>query len=159
MRRLAGRAWVPLAYVALTLLMTYPAILRLGDQVITSGPDTWDFWWGYWWTKRALMSGESAYFTQFLFFPFGVDLTYHSFSWLNTGLWMVLEPLLGTVAAYNLTVLWVFPIAGWAMYCLTYDLTGSKAAPFLSGLVYAFVPYRLGHDNHPNLSGVLPKWK
>ena len=153
MRWLLRRAWVPLTYVVVTLVMTYPAILRLGDQVITSGNDTWIFWWNNWWTKKALMSGESAYFTRHLFFPLGVDLTYHSFSWLNTGLWLVLEPLLGPIAAFNLTVLWVFPIAGWAMYCLAYDLVGSKRASFLAGLVYAFVPYRLGQLNHPILSG------
>ena len=145
--------WIPLAYGVLTLVMTYPAILHVGDRVITSGNDTWIFWWNNWWVKKALTSGQGVYLTPYLFSPSGADLTYHSFSWLNTGLWMVLDPLVGSVAAYNLTVLWVFPIAGWGMYCLAYDLTGSRGASFVAGLVYAFVPYRLGQLNHPNLSG------
>jgi len=148
-----GRWRAPLLYVLLTLAMTYPAVAHLGDQVFSSGPDAWVFWWNNWWVKKALATGQNVTFTRYLFFPFGVDLTYHSFSWLNTALWLLLEPLVGSVVAYNLSVLWVFPLAGWGMECLVRDLTGSKGAAFLAGLIYAFVPYRLGQYNHPNLIG------
>ena len=147
------RLWVPLAYTALTLVMTYPAVWHIGDQVLGSGVDTWIFWWNNWWVKKALVTGENVYFTHHLFFPEGADLTYHSFSWLNTALWLLLEPLVGAVAAYNLSVLWVFPLAGWGMECLVRELTGSKRAAFLAGLVYAFVPYRMGQYNHLTLMG------
>lgn len=148
------QAWRPfLAYVFLTLLMTYPAVCRLGRQVLGSGPDTWIFWWNNWWVKQALTAGVSVWSTKYLFFPHGVSLAYHSFSWLNTALWLLLEPFLGDIAAYNLTVLWVFPLAGWGMERLVHELTGSRGAAFLAGLVYAFVPYRLGQYNHPTLMG------
>jgi len=151
------RLWVPLLYTALTLVMTYPAILHLSDQVLSTGldggEDAWIFWWNNWWIKRALMTGDNVYFTKHLFFPHGVDLTYHSFSWLNTALWLLLEPLLGKIAAYNLTVLWVFPLAAWGMERLVYELTGSKHAAFLAGLVYAFIPYRISQSNHATLMG------
>jgi len=146
--------WVPLAYTLLTLVMTYPALLHLGDQVLSNGADTWIFWWNNWWVKRALTTGERVYLTKYMFFPHGVDLRYHCFSWLNTALWLALEPLIGAVAAYNLSVLWVFPLAGWGMERLVHELTGSKGAAFVAGLVYAFVPYRLGQYNHPHLMGV-----
>jgi len=147
------RLWVPLIYTALTLVMTYPAVLHLRDQVLSGGVDAWIFWWNNWWVKRTLVTGGNIYFTKHFFFPSGVDLTYHSFSWLNTALWLLLEPLLGEIAAYNLTVLWVFPLAGWGMERLVRELTGSKSAAFLAGLVYAFVPYRLGQYNHHTLMG------
>ena len=57
------RLWVPLFYTALTLVMTYPAILHLSDQVLSTGldggEDAWIFWWNNWWIKRALMTGET----------------------------------------------------------------------------------------------------
>ena len=133
--------------------MTYPALLHLRDQVLSRGVDTWIFWWNNWWVKRVLSAGGDVYYTKHLFFPYGVDLTYHSFSWLNTALWLLLEPLLGKVAAYNLTVLWVFPLAGWGMERLVRELTGSRSAAFFAGLVYAFVPYRMGQYNHLTLMG------
>jgi hypothetical protein len=140
-------------YTLITLVMTYPAALHLRDQVLSSGVDAWIFWWNNWWTERALTTGANLYFTRHLFFPYGVDLSYHSFSWLNTALWLVLKPLLGEIAAYNLTILWVFPLAGWGMDRLVRELTGSKSAAFLAGLVYAFVPYRLDQYNHLTLMG------
>ena len=147
------RLWVPVVYTALTLVMTYPAVLHLHGQVLSRGEDTWIFWWNNWWIKRALTEGENVYFTKHLFFPQGVDLTYHSFSWLNTALWLLLEPLFGNILAYNLTVLWVFPLAGWGMHRLVRELTGSESAAFIAGMVYAFVPYRIGQYEHPNLMG------
>ena len=144
---------VPLAYVGISILMTYPVIMHLSTRVIGYGPDVWVFWWNNWWLKKALVTGSNPYVTPYLFYPEGVNLTYHSFSWLNSAAWLLLEPLLGPVLAYNLTVLWVFPIAGWGMYCLVRDLTGSRAASFLAGLIYAFVPYRLGQINHAILLG------
>jgi len=150
---LVGGLWPLLAYAVLTLIMTYPAVLHLGDRVLGSAQDARIFWWNNWWVKRALITGQSPYTTPVLFYPQGVSLTYHSFSWLNTGLWLLLEPLIGAGTAYNLTVLWVFPLAGWGMECLVRELTGSKSAAFLAGLMYAFVPYRLGHYNHPHLMG------
>jgi hypothetical protein len=153
-RKWLGQLWVPLAYILLTLVMTHPALLHLGDQVLSDEADTWVFWWNNWWVKRALTTGKEVYLTKYMFFPHGADLRYHSFSWLNTALWLVLEPLMGTVAAYNLSVLWVFPLAGWGMERLAHELTGSKGAAFVAGLVYAFVPYHLGQYSHPNLMGV-----
>ena len=147
------KLWTLLIYTVITLIMTYPLVLRLQDRVIDCGTDTLIFWWNNWWIKRALTTGESVYFTQHLFFPHGVSLTYHSFSWLNTALWLLLEPLVGTMTAYNLTILWVFPLAGWGMECLVRELTGSKSTAFLAGLVYAFAPYRLSHCEHPHLMG------
>ena len=73
------RAWVPLAYAGITIVMTYPAILHLRDLVLAGGEDAWIFWWNNWWVKRALTTGQSVYMTQDLFFPQGADLTYHSF--------------------------------------------------------------------------------
>jgi hypothetical protein len=133
--------------------MTYPAVLHLRDQVLGGGVDAWIFWWNNWWIKRALTTGGDPYFTKHLFFPHGVDLTYHSFSWLNSALWLLLEPILGNIAAYNMTVLWVFPLAGWGTERLVRELTHSRGAAFLAGLVFAFVPYRLGQYNHHNLMG------
>jgi hypothetical protein len=148
------KKWFPLLiYTLLTLGMTYPAIINLSNQVLGNSRDTWIFWWNNWWVKRALTAGGNVYYTKHLFFPQGVELTYHSFSWLNTALWLILEPLTGDIAAYNITVLWVFPLAGWGMECLVREMTGSRNAAFIAGLIYAFIPYRFSQYNHPHLMG------
>jgi hypothetical protein len=75
MRRLR-RFVVPLAYVACTVGMTWPAVRRLGERIVAQGTDAWIFWWNDWWVERALATGQDVYRTQLLFYPRGVSLAY-----------------------------------------------------------------------------------
>jgi hypothetical protein len=141
-------------YVLLTLVMTYPLGLRISSHLAGSGDDMWLFQWNNWWLRKAFMEHLDPYFTTLLFHPQGVSLVYHNFSWLNTTIWLVLEPLVGYIAAYNVTFLLTFIIGGYATYTLVSYLSHSQAAAFIAGLVFAFSPYHLSHFNHPNLISV-----
>ncbi len=140
-----------LAYILLTLAMTWPAAGQLGTHLLGSGDDMWVHYWNNWWVKRVLQHGGNVYYTPLLFHPTGVSLVYHNFAWVNIALWLVLEPLTGGVAAYNLVHLVHVPLCGLAMFALAHRLTGSHAAAFIAGLVYAFWPYRMLDTNHPNM--------
>ncbi len=141
-------------YTVLTLLMTYPLAARISTHLAGSGDDMWLFQWSNWWLRKALLQGLDPYFTTYLFHPAGVSLVYHNFSWLNTAIWLMLEPLIGNVAAYNVTFLLSFVISGYATFVLVSYLTRSRAAAFVSGLAFAFSPYHLSQFNHPNLISV-----
>jgi hypothetical protein len=152
------RRWAPwiyggvfLAYVLLTLAMTWPAVGQLSTHLLGSGDDMWVHYWNNWWVKRVLQRGGDVYYTPLLFHPTGVSLVYHNFAWVNIALWLVLEPLTGGVAAYNLVHLVHVPLCGLAMFALARRLTRSRAAAFIAGLVYAFWPYRMLDTNHPNM--------
>jgi hypothetical protein len=139
------------AYILLTLAMTWPAVTQLGTRLLGSGDDMWVHYWNNWWVKRVLQQGGSVYYTPLLFHPTGVSLVYHNFAWVNIALWLVLEPLTGGIAAYNLVHLVHIPLCGLAMFALAHHLTKSYAAAFIAGLVYAFWPYRMLDTNHPNM--------
>lgn len=140
-----------LAYVLLTLLMTYPAITQLNTHLIGNGDDMWVHYWNNWWVKRVLQQGGSIYHTPLLFHPTGVSLVLHNFAWVNIVLWLILEPLLGGISAYNLTFLIHIPLCGLGAFLLMRHLTANNVISFASGLIYAFWPYRMLHANHPNL--------
>jgi hypothetical protein len=140
-----------LAYAALTLLMTLPLALQLNSHLIGDGDDMWVHYWNGWWAKRVLQRGGSVYHTPLLFHPRGVSLVTHNFAWFNIGLWLVLEPLLGGVAAYNVAHLIHVPLSGLAMFGLMHDRTRATGPAFVAGLVYAFWPYRMLDVNHPNM--------
>jgi hypothetical protein len=150
-RALSIYAGVFLAYALLTLAMTWPAVAQLGTHLLGSGDDMWVHYWNDWWVRRVLQQGRNVYYTPLLFHPAGVSLVYHNFAWVNIALWLVLEPLTGGVAAYNLVHLVHIPLCGLAMFVLARRLTGSRAAAFIAGLVYAFWPYRMLDTNHPNM--------
>src|SRR5687768_9454333 len=52
------------------------------------------------------------------------------------------------LTAYNLTLLLTYPLAGVTMFLLVRRLTGSAGAAFLSGLAFAFAPYRASQLPH-----------
>jgi hypothetical protein len=52
------------------------------------------------------------------------------------------------ILAHNVVLLLSFPLAGWAMFLLARDRTGSDLAGLFAGLAYAFGAYRFHHLVH-----------
>lgn len=133
------------AYALITLVMTLPLGLRLGTHLFSSTNDFWIYPWNNWWVKTALAQGYHVYHTPYLFYPLGAELVWHGFSWFNTFVWLPLQFVLGALAAHNVTILLTYVVAGYTAYLLGYEITGSRAAAFVGGLVYAFYPHRYAH--------------
>jgi hypothetical protein len=95
--------------------------------------------------------GESLYYTDYLFYPDGVSLVFHSFSHVNTAISLVLQPWIGQPAAYNVTILLSYLLSAFGMYLLIEYLTGSTVAGIVSGIVFAFNPYHIFESIHPVL--------
>lgn len=145
-------------FLVATLAMTYPIVLRLdGRWLATFDTDTYVKLWDLWWMRRVLTSGETAYFTRELFFPGGLDLSFHSISWTVTGYALLLESFLPTLAAYNVTILTAVFLTGYAAYLLLLDLQATRLGAWLAGAVYTFAPYHLTHTGgHPDLTHLAP---
>ncbi|MBC7251079.1 MAG: hypothetical protein H5T62_12440 [Anaerolineae bacterium] len=134
-------------YVLLTGVLTWPVLPRLSTHLAGGpDPDLWVFQWNNWWLRQALQRGINPYHTDLLFHPQGVSLTAHSFSWGMSALWLLLESLVGPVAAYNLTLLLTFVLSGYTMYLLAREFSDHAGAAFVAGLVLAFCPYRLSQS-------------
>lgn len=142
---------VLLVYILLTVIMTWPLAARLGTHLAGGRDDLWMHQWTFWWAKQSIMEGRSPFYTDLLFYPRGVSLISHNFAWLNIAAWLPLQAIVGSVTAYNLILMAVFALNGFAMYLLAREATGSKPAAFIGGLVYGFWPYVLSHHDHPNL--------
>lgn len=143
-----------LAYTLLALAYAWPLMAHFGDQLAGDGFDMYVFQWGNWWITRALSQGQSPYHTSMIFYPQGVGLYFLSFSWLNTLVWGLLRAIVGNMAAYNFTIWWSWPLAGFGAYLLAREVTGDRRAAFVAGLVYAFYPYHFAQRNHLNLLSV-----
>jgi hypothetical protein len=140
-----------LVYCLLTLTLTWPVAARMGTHLIGTGDDMWVHYWNNWWTKRVLQQGGPIFHTPLLFHPSGVSLLHHNFAWGNIAVWLLLEPFIGGIAAYNLVHLIHIPLCGLGMFLLARRLFRSDGIAFVSGLVFAFWPYRMLDVNHPNL--------
>ena len=143
-------------FVLLTVLLTWPMPLQMSTHFAGRSNDVYVNVWNNWWTEKVIQEGHDLYFSPYLYHPYGVNLTAHSFSHLNTALWFALRPLMDALAAYNLTVLLVYPLSGYGMFALVHYLTGSRRAGFIAGLIFCFSPYHMVESAHPVL--VTTQW-
>jgi hypothetical protein len=143
---------VALALFAIaTIALTWPLVTRLSSHLPGRGDDLLVHYWNGWRTKLLFRRGGELFYTDLLYYPAGVSLLYANFSWMNIGMWLVFEPLLGGIAAFNALYLLNLLLCALGMYALVRYLARSRGAAFVAGLVHAFWPYRLFEIDHPNL--------
>jgi hypothetical protein len=165
---------VLLFFTALSLIMTWPLITKIGVAYAGNNEDLWTFQWDNWWTRYALQHGYDILFTPMQFYPIGVSLAAHSLSFYNSLLWIPLAAISGDIAAYNITILLTFILSGYAMFLLAEYLLvnwgsgirdqGSVAPSpkprspipaLIAGIVYAFAPYHFSQSlGHVSLASV-----
>ncbi len=139
--------------LALSLLMTFPLVMHLADAVPGFVGDNVFFIWEIWWVKRALVDLQtSPFFSTNVYYPIGYELARDELSPANTFLALPLTILAGPLLAYNVLMLLSFVLSAFGAYVWALRLSGSRRAALLSGIVFAFVPYRFAHYfGHLNL--------
>jgi hypothetical protein len=156
-RREGWRDWllVGLAYLVVALLMTCPLILHFNDGLGGSHGDNLIFIWDRWWLRKAWEEGHNPYFTPYMFYPNGPLLFFHSMSWLNVLTWIALEPLVGEMGSYNLSILANLVLCGLSASALLRYLGVGKGTAFVGGLIYAYYPHHMSSVmKQPNLASV-----
>ncbi len=148
------RIWPPLAYLALSLLMTWPLARHLGDGLPGLGDallQAWTIAWGV----HALGAAPATVWNAPIFYPYPDTLAYTDNHLLLAALtapltWLTGEPLL----AHNLLLLLSFALSGWAVYLLVRETLPADAGPwpaFVAGAAFAFCAYRFAHLTQLNL--------
>lgn len=145
-----------LGYFALAVLVTYPAIAQFasnvpGDLLADRDQNLWNLWWA----REAIARATNPYHTDMLYYPYGVDLYYHTLG-LPLGLIGLLPQLLfGLPAAYNTVLLAAFTLSGYGAFRLSLRFISPDGhgwsvpawavhfLPFVAGVVFAFTPYTL----------------
>lgn len=145
--------WAIVWYIVVTIVMTYPVAFRLnGDWLALRDTDTYMKLWDQWYWGRAVGAGLSLSSTQVLFYPIGVDLTYHSLSWTVSTMNWLFTPVLGAIGAYNFSILLAVFSTAYGGYLLIHSMVERRVAAWLGGAVYSFIPYHIAHSGgHPDL--------
>ena len=133
---------VLLAYLALTLVMTWPLALNFTTAIPGDGFDGWQNYWNLWWVKVALVErGQTPFTTDLLYHPTGVDLYFHTLNPFNGLITLPIQLTSGLIVAYNAVVLISWVLGGYGTYLLTrWSIKRSKNKDL-----------RLGSDHTPNL--------
>jgi hypothetical protein len=130
-------------YLALTLLFAWPVLLNLTQGTPGHFPvDRNQNLWNFWWFRRSLLETFSnPYQSNFLFYPFGVNLYLHTFSPYNLLAGLPLQLIFGLIPGYGLLELSTFILAPYGGYLLTRYLTKNEGAALVGGAVYGFCAY------------------
>ena len=111
---LAALLFVVIVLVAAWPILSNPRTVIVGDDI-----DVYINPWADWWTLKALRDPAlSLWRSEYMFYPAGADLTFHSFSHLNTAVSLLLRPLLGPLPAYNVTILANYVLIALSMFQL-----------------------------------------
>ena len=143
--------FILLIYTLLTLILTYPTVFKInthipGDLIAGADEDAWHDLWSFWWIKKSLTSLSNPYFTDYLYYPNGVNLAFLEMSFFNSFLSIPLQLFFNLTTIYNLLFFFHYIIAALGAYLLVYYLTKNKYASFIAGFIFAFSPYHTIHS-------------
>ena len=146
MKPLREHVSVLAAYALLTISLTYPIIFRLSTHLPGDGGDANVFAWNLWWIKKALTElRTNPYWTDYLFYPDGVSLVFHTLVPFNGLLGIPLQAFVSLVAANNLIILVSFVLSAYGTYLLIRYLGTDPLPAFIGGIIFAFCPYKFAH--------------
>jgi hypothetical protein len=134
---------VLLLFAILSLVLTYPLSFHLSDAV----EDRQDALLNVWimaWDGHQLLRDPLHLFDANIFYPYRRTLAYSELLLGNGLLALPLTAASGNpVLGYNVALLLSFVLSGFGAYLLVRKLTGSTAAGWVAGLLFAFSSYRM----------------
>ncbi|MGC8837657.1 MAG: hypothetical protein ACP5UM_04485, partial [Anaerolineae bacterium] len=144
-----------LAYFLGTVAMTWPLATVLGGAIPGDGFDGWQNLWNLWWVKKALLDlHQNPFHSDYIFYPTGVDLYFHTLNIFNGLVSLPVQGAGNLFWAYNFVVFLSFVLGGYGAYLLTRYVLGRAGwrqgaprewAAFLGGCVFTFSPFHFAH--------------
>ncbi len=139
------------AYLLLAIVLTYPLILHFTTYVAGDGSDDPALTWNLWWAPYAILNlNTSPIYTDYMFYPIGLNLAFYTLTYLNGFLAIPIQFAFNVIAAANVNLLLSFALGGFGMYLLTkylFQVCRGGACPrpnlqtfaaFAAGALYAF---------------------
>jgi hypothetical protein len=153
------RGWlhgaVLIAYLLLTVVMTWPMAGQFTTAIPGDSFDGWQNFWNLWWMKVALVERvQNPYTTDLLYYPTGVTLYFHTLNPFNGLITLPVQLTAGLFAAYNSVVLVGWVLAGYGAWLLARWVIGRVAgslawqgdlAAFVAGAIFTFAPVHMAH--------------
>jgi hypothetical protein len=141
-----------LLFIVLTIIAAWPVVSNLDSVIIGEDNDVYINIWADWWTNKALSNPDiSLWNTDYLFYPNGANLIYHSFSHLISLVSLGLGSLVGAIPGYNITMLINLVLNGFSMFQLARYVTKDNTAAILAGIIFAFNSQITYQSSHPVL--------
>lgn len=133
-------------FVLATVILTYPKAFCLPTCVRNSGDPLLNAWILAW-DVHKLTTDPREIFNANIFYPHLNTLAYSEIQLTNA---LLAAPVLlifhNPVLAHNWVQLFSFAASGFGMYLLVHHFTRSRLAGIVSGIIFAFCPYKMAHS-------------
>jgi hypothetical protein len=147
-KRAARDAGVLVAFVALTVAMTWPWAAHIRDTSFDPG-DSYLMSWTLAWDFHQTLHDPLRLFDSNNFFPYRYTLALSEHLW---GIALLFFPAfaagLPPLTVHGLAMLFGFASSGYGAFRLARTLAGSTAGAWVAGVAFAFVPYRFHQIVH-----------
>jgi hypothetical protein len=129
-------------FFILTSALTWPYVTRMRDAVAGRN-DPYLIAWTLWWDYHATFNDPLNLFHPKIFYPYRYAL---AFSEHIYGIALPLFPLfavgLRPLTVHSVAIFLGFVFSGYAAFRLARTLTGCYGAAWVTGILFAFIPYR-----------------
>lgn len=150
--------FVIIGLLILTLIIFRELLPNFSSAIIGDGYDGVTFLWNFWWVKKSILElHQPPFFSDYMFFPFSMDLRLHTLIFAPAFITLPIQLLWGPIVALNIYVLSSFVLSGLGVYLLAKFYIKSRSAAFLAAIIFAFNTYVLSHAyGHFNLTTIWP---
>ena len=133
---------VLLAFCLFTAILTWPYVTRLRDAVVDKG-DPYLVAWIMWWDYHQTFTDPLRLFHANIFYPLKYTLAFSEHCY---GIALLFFPLyfigLTPLTVQTVALFFGFAVSGYGAFRLGRTLTGSTSIAWVTGIIFAFVPYR-----------------
>ena len=132
-------------YTLLTIIAFHKVfILGIDKVLIGDGGDAYQHVWNFWWVRKAIIEGKDIFYTDYLFYPHGTHLYFHTLNLLWSFLSIPFQHFLDRVAIYNLFLITTCVLNMISFYFLINILLKDKKISFIGGFSFGFSTYFWG---------------
>jgi len=149
--------WAFLGYTIGAVFLTWPLSLHLKTSIVGGLGDNIYCVWLIRWYQTVFLEGQGhPFFNPRMNYPQGWNLSTVETTLASTLPGVPFSYFFGPIAGYNIAILITFVFAGFFMYLWIRDLTKSKVAAFLAGVIFTFSPFHFSHFlvGHLNLCDI-----
>ena len=137
------------------IAMTWPTIIHVFHGGVfwlpTGNKDVWMKFWDAWRLPFIIADSRYYFFTDGLFYPDGLSLVYHNFSFPHMIVFGALQKLMPPSNAFNLSFLLIVGANGGAAYLFLLRLFRDRWLGFTGAVIFALSPFVLSQPHHPDV--------
>src|SRR3954452_5716646 len=150
---------VALAGAVLAALFSRAGLAHLTSAAIGGDIDGFNNIWNYYWLKTALLDlHQNPFFTNYIYYPTGTSLRFHTFNPLNGLLTLPLNLTLGYIAGFNL-LFFVAPLLTLVCsFLFLRDHSGNLWAAFAGAVIATYADYHVGVFLSTGQSSYITLW-